>query len=368
VQYSAARTSRFVRVQLIVAGDIAAATQPSSEFAVMPEKITPNTFNSIELEPQTADAGTFPEFVQTLLQKLHRLKEERFAYYEELRQKNTRWANGARALLAGLGAVAFLLTAVAAAARFVPPEQLPAHLNGADKIILVLVLAIYAVMGTVSFYEKATDKTASYFRYLGVILAIRDLWTKFQFEVLKEVMTFKSASNPTTAEAGARERVRALAEAFCTDLNKASTAELAEWKTEFLTSLSDLEAAAKKGSEDVTKQIQDNAKTAEKAAADAKASADKAAAEAKTAAKAAEEAVRSGTINVSVSGEFDDEVVVSVDGTESARGRGKMLALERVPPGAHKISAHAKKGVKELETSQWAEVKPGVQELKLTLS
>ena len=105
------------------------------------------------------------------------------------------------------------VTAVAAAARFVPPEQLPRQLNGADKIILVLVLAIYAVMGTVSFYEKATDKTASYFCHLGVILAIRDLWTKFQFEVLKEVMAFKSASNLTTAEAAARERVRPLVNA-----------------------------------------------------------------------------------------------------------------------------------------------------------
>src|SRR5262249_31579123 len=34
------------------------------------------------------------KFVETLLQKLGLLKEERFLYYEDLRKKNTKWANG----------------------------------------------------------------------------------------------------------------------------------------------------------------------------------------------------------------------------------------------------------------------------------
>ena len=50
--------------------------------------------------------------------------------------------------------------------------------------------------------------------------------------------------------------------------------ELGEWKTEFLASLSALSEAAKKGSEEVTKQVQEIVKQATKDAADAKAAAE----------------------------------------------------------------------------------------------
>src|SRR5947209_17239298 len=85
-----------------------------------------------------------------------------------------------------LGSIAFLLTGLAAALRFAPEAFLQKwDLDGFDKGVLLIVLAIYAVMGAISFYEKGTDKTTAYFRQLGIILAIRDLWTKVQFEFLK---------------------------------------------------------------------------------------------------------------------------------------------------------------------------------------
>src|SRR5712691_3885559 len=120
-------------------------------------------------------------------------------------------------------------------------------------------------------------------------------------------------ADPTAAEPAARERIRALAEAFCTDLDKASTGELTEFRTEFLASLTELEAAAKKGTDDVTKQIQETVRAAETAAIDAKAAAEKAAADAKAAAKTAEEASKPGALNLTLSGDFDDEVLISVD-------------------------------------------------------
>ncbi len=239
-------------------------------------------------------------------------------------------------------------------------------LNGFDKGVLLAVLAIYAVMGAISFYEKGTDKTTAYFRHLGIILAIRDLWTKVQFEFLKELMALKSAAG--AGEAVTRERIRALAEAFCNDLDKVATGELTDWRTEFLASLSELEAAAKKGSEDVTTQIQEALKAAEKAAADARAAAEKAAADARAAAKTAEEAGKPGALNLALSGDFDDQVLISVDGVEVARSSGRTIAIERVVPGLRKISAHAKKGTKDLETARMVDVKPGLQELELVLS
>jgi hypothetical protein len=209
-------------------------------------------------------------------------------------------------------------------------------------------------MGTISLYDKGTGKTTAYFRHLGIILAIRDLWTKVQFEMLKELTGAKGNTDPT-AEANSREHIRALAEAFCNDLNKATTGELGEWRTEFLASLSELEAVAKKGTEDVTKQIQESIKTAEKAAVDAKA-----------AAKTAEDAARLGAINIELSGEFD-EVVISIDGAEAGRTRSKNVAFDRVAPGLRKFSLRSKKGANDVETSHIVEVRPGLQELKLSL-
>ena len=335
----------------------------------MPANAVGNTFRAIELEPQATAELEFSKFVEALLQKLGLLKEERFLYYENLRKENTKWANGSRWVLALLGSIAFLLTGLAAALRFAPEAFLQKwDLDGFDKGVLLIVLAIYAVMGAISFYEKGTDKTTAYFRQLGIILAIRDLWTKVQFEFLKELMVLKSAADPKAGEAVARERIRALAEAFCNDLDKVATGELADWRTEFLASLSELEAAAKKGSEDVTTQIQEVLKTAEKAATDAKASAEKAAADARAAAKTAEEAGKPGALNLALSGDFDDQVLISVDGVEVARSSGKTIAVDRVVPGLRKISAHAKKGGKDLEIARMVDVKPGLQDLELVLS
>jgi len=334
----------------------------------MPNNVVGNTFRAIELEPQGTAELEFSKFVEALLEKLRRLKDERFTYYEVLRRQNTKWANGSRWVLALLGSIAFLLTGLAAALRFAPEAFLQKWgLDGFDKGVLLAVLAIYAVMGAISFYEKGTDKTTTYFRHLGIILAIRDLWTKVQFEFLKELIVLKDAADRKAAEAVARERIRALAEAFCNDVNKITTGELTEWRTEFLASLSELEAAAKKGTDDVTKQIQETVRVAETAATDAKAAAEKAAADARAAAKTAEEASKPGALNLTLSGDFDDEVIISVDDIEVARSRGKTIALERVVPGLKKISAHAKKGAKDVETALMVDIKPGLQRLELVL-
>jgi len=334
----------------------------------MPNNVVGNTFRAIELEPQGTAELEFSKFVEALLEKLRRLKDERFVYYETLRRQNTKWANGSRWVLALLGSIAFLLTGLAAALRFAPEAFLQKWgLAGFDKGVLLAVLAIYAVMGAISFYEKGTDKTTTYFRHLGIILAIRDLWTKVQFEFLRELIVLKDAADRKPAEAVARERIRALAEAFCNDVNKITTGELTEWRTEFLASLSELEAAAKKGTDDVTKQIQETVRVAEAAAIDAKAAAEKAAADARAAAKTAEEASKPGALNLTLSGDFDDEVLISVDDIEVARSRGKTIALERVVPGLRKISAHAKKGAKDVETATMVDIKPGLQRLELVL-
>jgi hypothetical protein len=322
-----------------------------------------NNFRSIDLDAQTMANASFAEFVHTLHDKVKALKEEQSGFSEGLRRQNARWANGARKVLAVLGSIAFLLTAVAAAMRFIDSTTL---VPGGDKAVLLAVLATYALMGTISFYDKSTDRTTTYFRHLTAIMSIRDLWTKYQFELLKELMAFKNSGDPVVAEPATRERIRALTEAFCSDLNKGSTSELGEFRTEFLASRSKLDEAAKKG-DDVTSKLQDIAKAADKAAADAKAAAEKAASDAKAAAKAASDAAKPGSLNVTVSGDFDDQVAIAIDGTEVVRSPGRLIAIDKVVPGPRRIGARAKKGSKELEASLIIDVKPGLQDVKLPL-
>jgi hypothetical protein len=328
-----------------------------------PQRIGPNTFSSVEFDPRSDAKLPFDEFVETLLQKVRKIKTERFMFYEDLRRSDARWANGARGVLVLLGSIAFLLTALAAAIRLAPKDTWIKTFPDGDVTVMLVVLAIYAVMGTITFYEKGTDKSTAYFRHVLTIVRIRDLWTKFQFELLKELLALKSPSDPM-AEFASRERIRSLAEAFCSDLNKATSAELTEFRTEFLTSLTDLDAAARKGSEDITKQIQETAAAAAKAAADAKAAAEKAAVDA----KAAADAVKLGFLNLKVTGDFDEEIVIVVDGASEVRARGKTVAIERIPPGPRKILVRAKKGDKAMEASFIIDVKPGVQDVPVTLT
>lgn len=341
--------------------------------APAPSRPRPNTFRPIKLEPQQLVALPFDAFVKELIAKLTSFKDERAAFYEGLRRKNARWANGARAVLAILGALALLLTALAAAIRL-SPGTLTAVDSKADQPVLVAILVIYAVMGAIGFYEKGSDKTSTYFRQIAIILVIRDLWTRFQFELAKELMSLKGAVDPAVTEP-ARLRILALGQAFCVDLDKAATGELGEFRTEFMASLAEMDEAARKGTAEVTKLLDDRLKEVQKTAADAKTAAEKAAAEAKTAAekaaaaaKAAEDAGKPGFVNLSVTGEFDDEVVVLVGGIEAARSRGKLIALGPRPQGPATIALRGKKGTKELETSVTVDVKPGVQEVKLALT
>jgi hypothetical protein len=119
--------------------------------------VSANTFRSIDLRSQEAAEMSFAEFVKTLLEKLEQLKKERSAFYENLREKYTNWANGARGILTFLGAAAFLLTGVAAAVRFASQTDRFKSLEHVDIVFMIGVLAIYAVMGAITFYEKGTD-------------------------------------------------------------------------------------------------------------------------------------------------------------------------------------------------------------------
>ncbi len=314
----------------------------------MPDPVSPatgNTLTPIDLDPRNLAATSFAEFCDSLLAKLAAIKDRRFRWYDQQRDLRSRWVHGSRKALALAGAVAILLTALAAGLRVWRPQL------EYDVWFLIIALVLYAAMGAVLFYEKITDATSAYFRHLGVILLIRDLWTKLQFELLKQFRSLKPGD--AVSEAAVKEQICVLAEAFCRDLDKLASTELAQWQTEFMASLSELEAAARKGSDDATKQLGEAVKAIEKATADAL--------------KAAEEAAKPAYVKLKIQGDFDGKVTILVDDAQVAESHLRDIVLDRLRPGYRKFEARAKKGDADRRAVDIKKLAPDLQDLTLTL-
>src|SRR5688572_7406125 len=98
-----------------------------------------NTFSSPDLDPLVLSKAPFDDFVKAQLKQMEEQKKDRFGFHNNLRKGYTRWANGARHLLALLGAIAFLLTGVAAAIRFASQTETFKDLDGFDMPVMFAV-------------------------------------------------------------------------------------------------------------------------------------------------------------------------------------------------------------------------------------
>ncbi|EJT01462.1 hypothetical protein [Rhizobium sp. CCGE 510] len=310
-----------------------------------------NTFSTVNLAIQDQ---AWPANVKTALQQVDEVRKKRAQYYENLREASARWVHGSRRFLAISGSVAFLLTATAAAVRFFPPA---AQSIEYDKWLLLCALAIYALMGAVSFYENATDRASAYFRHVTIILQMRDLWGKFQFEVFKEIPVAIGDNKDVAAASAAQARIIGLCQALSADLDKMTETEAGEWRVDFMASLSELATATKQGSTATLTGLDEQLKRAEKAAQDVTAAASR-----------VEQALRPSHINLTLTGTFDGTVVISIDDTEVAQTSGKQIALANVRPGSRKLAARATKGTAPLEVSRMIDVAAGTQDVTLALA
>jgi hypothetical protein len=115
-----------------------------------------------------------------------------------------------------------------------------------------------------------------------------------------------------------------LFEAYCTDVDKSSHDEAAEWRTEFTASMGELEAASKQGTDEVLKR-------AAEYAAKAKEYAD--------AAEATAKAMKPGAINITIETTKEGTTAILLDDNEVAKGVGKAFVIPSLPVGRHKIAA-----------------------------
>jgi hypothetical protein len=208
-------------------------------------------------------------------------------------------------------------------------------------------------MGAIALFERGTDLSTSYFRHLTITIAIRNLWNRFQLTMLKEYPALV-AMDPNAA----RTRAIELAEALCKDIDTLVSTEQTEWRTEFLESLKELDTAAKEGLSKVKTDLQ--------AAMD---KVTKAAEEATKAAEQAKAALLPGDLNVTVTGDFDGNLVVLVDQAKRHdEPVMKKFAIRGIVPGTREFEVKAKKGIQDIHLSEVVEVKPGVHNYTIALS
>ncbi|TAZ68248.1 hypothetical protein [Rhizobium ruizarguesonis] len=320
----------------------------------MPQETKGDTFSTLNAELEQITETDFVEFFKWLYGAVKTLKSDRENFYRTLRNKNSGWINVSRRTLATLGAFALLLTAFAGIAAIAGSQE--TWLKEWQTRSLIGAFVIYAVMGAIALFERGTDLSTSYFRHLTITIAIRNLWNEFQLTVLKEYPTLDktAGTDPNTA----RDRAIELARALCKDLDTLVSTEQTEWRTEFIESLKELDTAAKEGIGKVTADLQTAIDKVTKAAEETKAAAEQARA-----------ALSPGDINMTVSGDFDGNLVVLVDQvTRHDKPVMKKFVLRSVVPGTREIEVRAKKGTQDINQSAVVEVKPGLQNYAITLS
>ena len=210
-------------------------------------------------------------------------------------------------------------------------------------------------MGAIALFERGTDLSSSYFRHLTITIAIRNLWNEFQLSILKEypALLKTSATDPIAA----RDRAIELARALCKDIDTLVSTEQTEWRTEFIELLKELDTAAKEGLGKVRSDLE--------AAMD---KVTKAAEEARKAAEQAKAAPVSGDLNVTVQGDFDDNLVVLVDQMKRHdKPVMKKFTLRGIAPGTREIEVKGKRGNQSINLSEVVEVLPGVKSYTITL-
>jgi hypothetical protein len=341
--------------------------------------VSPRTFNPIKLDNSKYNRGNRKNFIEELKRDLVQHRKERQEFYKQRREQNN--PNGLRWWMAVLALVGTIASALAAGLRvstvLLANKTVPFLNVPADKLDLwffAVALSAFSLLGGLAIYEKSLDLSAAYFRHNAVTMAIRDLWTKMEFEFFKELM--KEDDGPISD--ADFDRLLELAQAFCNDINKLTSDEHGEFKTEFLASMSELDALAKKGLTDTAAQFEKAVKAhkadvekikeeAENAKKEAEAAAKKAVEAAKAAKEASEATAKPGYLNITIKGNVDGNIAVKINGKEHTKSAGKNFSIGDLKQGVVHLELVAKKGNKSITYDRYLNVAAGLQNVDATL-
>lgn len=309
------------------------------------------SFRPVWLDFATLSNGA-PEgllkFATDLRGALDERRKSRYSFYNG-RRRDAAVALEMRKWLAWLGAAGIVLTAAATAARFGWEK------SGYDRTFLILTMFCYAGMAGIAFYERSLSLASAYFRHVGILLAMRDVWTRFQFEVLAELCA--AAAGGQAVEAAARDRIAALAQAAWNDIEALTRGEQESWQGEVLASLKELATVADSGRNTVEARLAQMEKDV--AAADL-VRAERAAGAARAKAPA--------LLTLSIKGSFDGPVAVSIDDELVANTAATEVSIKPRPATPVHVTATATgKDKTPQEGALNIELKPGLQTATLVL-
>lgn len=300
-----------------------------------------NTFEPIDLDAlDLSSEMPVRDYAKKLYAELKRIRKLRVDFYEEVRTEH-KAVLAVRKWLIALGIIALLATAFTAAARF---SQIGKELSPEPADVgLAIALIAYALMTALSFWQTATANASAYFRSTDIILALRDLWSQYEFD---QQAIF--AKLPSSDETAIRAELLATARALAAAMDTLARTELGEWRGEVQTSLTQLAAVGKEGLTAMQAQL--------KADYDVRL------------AKLEEDAKAKAYLTLQVNGAAVGEVDVTIDDGRPIRTPDRSIALPELKAGPHQIRVSGKdKDGTALTKAQWIDVKAGINAIAVAV-
>lgn len=282
------------------------------------------TFSDFKLKAPL-DPGNPQTSVENLREAVRTYKDDRFNYYQKLMRRRSDVVNGLPYGAGALAVIGILFTAGAVVARTLGLAKLVGE--GADLVMMAVAVVAYALMSAGLLYERLTESSGGYFRAIATIVAIRELWTAYQFDEIG-----RSLAPKDTDGAKEIERWHVPIKEFCKALDAIVAKEMTDWQAAY-------EATAKLRSDTANEGLK-------AVITELKASADAAATSAKEAAKKADEAATAlaatrapATLNLSLGAATTaGTAIIKIDGTEVAKGTNqRSFSIGQLTQGVHQI-------------------------------
>lgn len=300
-----------------------------------------STFEPIDLKTlKLHSIVDLNDFAQALYAELRRIKDLRVAFYQSrMRERDSvLWV---RKMMVALGIVALLATAIAGIGSIDPtirwdmPGNAEVNSAGLMRGGLLVALGAYALVSALSLWTNLMGAIAAYFRSLETILALRDLWTTYEFE--HAALLARAAGGDATAT---RAELMSGAQALVVAMDMLARTELGDWRGEINTSFSQLAAAAKDGVASAEQRLKDEFD--------------------KRLAKL--EDARKSLATLDIRGEFVGDVEIAIDDGTGVTTGERRYALPAMPPGPHRLRiSGADKDGKALVIARWIETDPGIR-------
>jgi len=290
------------------------------------DRPTGKTITELDLSTEDLDLSNPQAFLTKLRAAVIDIKDQRFNWYLGQMRSRSRLVNGLPKLSAVMAAIGVLFSAGTVVARALSLADV-IDCGALDVVMMSVAVVAYALMSASLLFERLVEGSGGYFRATATVVAIRDLWSSYQFAEIGRSLAPQSSDPDVEIK-----RWLDPAREFCKALDAIVAAEMTEWKGAY---------------QETSKLRSETAETGLKTAlGELKASAEAAAVSAKEAAKSAEEASKSAagakapaSLNLDLgSSALAGEVVIWIDGVEANRGRNQAnFAITKLAQGEHHL-------------------------------